>query len=336
MLAKKIGIDLGTVNTLVYLPGRGIVVNEPSVVALNTDDNSLVAIGTEAEDMLGRTPEALLSHRPLRDGVIADFRVTQAMLKHYINQALGRLRLIRPDVMVSIPAGATSTERKAVIDATMAAGARAAYVISEPVAAALGAEVPIANPAGNFIIDIGGGTTEIAVISLSGIVASNSVRVGGNKISRSIADYLRRQYSLAIGEQTADEIKHTIGSAVSPKKDLTMEVKGRDIASGLPQTVTLSSHEIVESLQDVLDKIMLAIRTVLEKTPPELVSDIVDRGLILTGGGAKLKNIDTLLSRTIGVPVIIADRPELCVALGTGIALENLEDYKKSLLAHGT
>lgn len=332
MIAKKIGIDLGTVNTLVYVPKKGIVVNEPSVVALNIDTNDIVAIGAEAEEMLGRTPEALLSYKPLRDGVIADFKVTQAMLKHYLNQALGRLRLLRPDVMVSIPAGATSTERKAVIDATMAAGARAAYVIHEPVAAALGAEVPIASPAGNLVVDIGGGTSEITVVSLSGIVAQNSVRVGGDKLSKSIADYLRREHNLSIGDQTADEVKHRIGTATIPKKEMTMEVKGRDIGTGLPKTTMLSSNDLVETLEDTLEKIVLAIRNVLEQTPPELVSDIIDRGIIITGGSAKLKNIDTLLSKTIGVPVIVANNPELCVALGTGIALENLEDYRKSLL----
>jgi rod shape-determining protein MreB and related proteins len=333
MFAKKIGIDLGTVSTLVYLPKRGIVVHEPSVVALDVNSDEVVAIGKEAEEMLGKTPEAIQLYRPLSDGVIADFGATQQMLRHYITQAIGRLRLIKPDIMISVPGGATSTERKAVTDVAIAAGGRAAYIIQEPVAAALGASIPIASPGGNMIIDFGGGSVEIAVISLGGIVAQSSVRVGGNKIDNAISDYLRKEYNLAVGDQTAEEVKRTIGTAMPTKKPLKMDVKGRDIIGGLPKTVSVSSIEIVESIQDILEKVVLAIRNVLEQTPPELVSDIIDRGIILSGGGALLKNVDKLLAKVIGVPVTIIDDPINCVARGIGVALSNLSDYQKSLLA---
>lgn len=333
MFAQKIGIDLGTVNTLVFLPGRGIVLNEPSVVAQDINTHAIVAIGKEAETMVGKAPETIQLHKPLRDGVIADFRATSSMLKHYINETVGRLRFVKPDVMVTIPSGATSTERKAVIDATLAGGARAAYLIQEPVAAALGAQVPITTPTGNMIIDIGGGTTEIAVISLGGIVAQNSVRVGGNKLDAAIVDYLRRQYGLAIGERTAETIKQTIGSALPLKKQLEMEVQGRDIVGGLPKTIKLGSNEIVETIQDILEKIILAVRAVIERTPPELVSDIIDRGILVAGGGALLKSLDKLIGKVIGVPVVVVDDPLTCVATGTGLALENLSEYQKSFLA---
>lgn len=335
MFAKRIAIDLGTVSTLVYVPRSGIVINEPSVVALNSDDDSVVAIGKEAEDMLGRTPEALISHRPLRDGVIADFRITREMLKHYISRSIGQLRLVKPDIMISIPAGATSTEKKAVIDATIAAGARAAYVIEEPVAAALGAGIPVTEPRGNMVIDIGGGTTEIAVISLGGVVSQTSVRVGGNKIDAAISEYLRKHHNLSIGEHTAEMVKHEIGRAIPGEEKHAMSVQGRDIAGGLPKTVTLSDSEIIEPIQDILEQIVRSIRTVIEHTPPELVSDIIDRGIMLTGGGAQLRGIDTLLAKVINVPVLIAEEPEYCVANGAGVALKNLSEYQKSLLSSG-
>lgn len=333
MLAKRIAIDLGTVRTLVYVPRRGIVLNEPSVVALNSDSDQLVAIGQEAEEMLGRTPEALISHRPLRDGVIADFRITREMLKHYINQTIGQYRLLKPDVMITIPAGATSTEKKAVIDATLAAGARAAHVIEEPVAAAIGAGIAVTQPQGNMVIDIGGGTTEIAVISLGGVVAQNSVRVGGNKIDAAISEYVRKHYSLSIGEQTAESIKRTIGRGLPDNKKHTMDVQGRDIVGGLPKTITLADMEIIDPIQDILEQIGLAIRSVIEETPPELVSDIIDRGIMLTGGSAQLTDIDTLMSKVINVPILVADDPDLCVANGAGQALSNLAEYQKSLLS---
>ena len=333
MLAKRIAVDLGTVNTLVYVPKKGVVVNEPSVVALNSDNNDIIAIGTEAEEMLGRTPEALISHQPLQDGVIADFRITREMLKHYMNQAIGRYRLVKPDVMVTLPAGATSTERRAVIDATLAAGARAAHIIEEPVAAALGAGVNVTQAHGSMVIDIGGGTTEIAVISLGGVVTQSSVRVGGNKIDAAIADYVRKQHNLSIGEHTAQEIKHTIGRAVLENQKHTMDVRGRDIVGGLPKTISLSDGDIIDPIQDILHQIVLSIRGVIEDTPPELVSDVIDRGIILTGGGSQLRDIDTLLTKVVNVPILRADEPHLCVVKGAGLALNNLSEYQKSLLS---
>jgi rod shape-determining protein MreB and related proteins len=331
MFSKRIAIDLGTANVLVYLPKRGIVINEPSVVALNTDDNRIMAIGAEAKEMLGRTPDNIVANRPLKDGVIADYRVTQAMIRHYISKVSGGFRLSRPDVMVCVPVGATSTERRAVIDATLAAGAKAAYIIKEPVAAAIGAGIPIASAAGNMVVDVGGGTTEIAILSLGGIVAQNSVRVGGNKIDLAVADYIRRKYGLAIGDRTAEAIKKEIGSALKLTKDRHMEIRGRDIVAGLPKTIQISSNEITEAMADELEKIILAIRAVLEQTPPELSSDIIDRGMIMSGGGALLKNLDKLLTNVTGVPCVVAADAELCVARGTGIALDNLDEYKRSL-----
>ncbi len=331
MLGKRIAIDLGTANVLVYLPKRGIVINEPSVVALSTDNNRIVAIGAEAKEMLGRTPDTIVASRPLRDGVIADYRITQAMIRHYINKVSGGFRLSRPDVMICVPAGATSTERRAVIDATLAAGARSAYIIKEPVAAAIGAGIPIASAAGNMVVDIGGGTTEIAILSLGGVVAQHSIRVGGNRLDSAIAEFIRRKYGLAIGDRTAEEIKKDLGSALQLTKDRGMEIRGRDIIAGLPKTITIRSNEISEAMQDELEKIIQAIRTVLEQTPPELSSDIIDRGMVLTGGGALLKNIDRLLTQVTGVPCVVADDALLCVARGTGIALDNLDQYKRSL-----
>lgn len=331
MFGKKLAIDLGTANVLVYEPKRGIVINEPSVVAVSTADNSVMAIGADAKEMLGRTPDTIMASHPLKDGVIADFRITQAMIRHYIGKVLGGFRLTRPDIMVSVPAGATSTERRAVVDATLAAGARAAYIIREPIAAALGAGIPIASAAGNMVVDIGGGTTEIAILSLGGVVAQHSVRVGGNKLDAAIADGVRRGHGLAIGAQTAEQIKMKFGSAVVLKKDRTMEVRGRDIVAGLPKTVTISSNEITKAIGDELEKIIIAIRTVLEQTPPELSSDIIDRGMILTGGGALLGNLDKLLTSITGVPCVVAPDAQLCVARGAGIALDNLDEYKRSL-----
>ncbi|HSX41129.1 MAG TPA: rod shape-determining protein [Candidatus Saccharimonadales bacterium] len=331
MFGKRLALDLGTSNILVYVPKQGIVVNEPSVVALSTSDSSVMAIGTDAKEMLGRTPDSIVASHPLKDGVIADYRITQAMIKHFIGKVLGGFRLTRPDVMVTVPAGATSTERRAVVDATLAAGARAAYIIREPVAAALGAGVPIASAAGNMVVDIGGGTTEIAILSLGGVVAQASVRVGGNKLDAAIAEGIRRSHGLAIGQQTAEEIKHTLGSALILKQDEHMEIRGRDVIAGLPKTITISSNEITHTIADELEKIILAIKSVLEQTPPELSSDIIDRGMVLTGGGALLKNIDKLLTNVTGVPCVVAKDAQLCVAKGAGIALDNLEEYKRSL-----
>ncbi len=331
MFGRRIGIDLGTANVLVYVPKRGIVINEPSVVAINRENNRIVAVGDDAKEMLGRTPDNITAYRPLRDGVIADFHVTQAMIRHYINKVSQGMKLRRPDVMVCVPAGATSTERRAVIDATLAAGARAAYIIKEPVAAAIGAGVPIASAAGNMVVDIGGGTTEIAILSLGGVVAQSSARVGGNKLDTAIADFIRRRYGLAVGDRTAEVIKKELGSAMPIAKDPTMEIRGRDTIAGLPKTITIHSNEITKAIEPELEKIILAIRAVLEQTPPELSSDIIDRGMILTGGGALLKNLDRLLTKVTGVPCTVAEDPILCVAKGTGIALDNLEEYKRSL-----
>ena len=333
MFLKKVGIDLGTTNVLVYVPKRGIVINEPSVVAVSTIDNKILAVGAEAKEMIGRTPDSIVASRPLKDGVIADYKTTETMLKYFINKAVGGIRLFRPEVMVAVPAGITSTEKRAVIDATIAAGAKAAYIIKEPIVAAIGANIPIGAPSGHMIIDIGGGTSEIAVISLGGIVTSVSVRIGGNRFDASIAEFIRKKYSLAIGERTAEEIKINIGSAMYLDKKLNMKVKGRDILGGLPKTVDVSSDDITEAIQDDLEGIINATKSVLQRTPPELSADVIDKGIILSGGSSLLRNIDKLIARAIGVPAYVADDSLLCVAKGTGIALENLELYKRSLAA---
>lgn len=332
MLAKRIGIDLGTANVLVYVPKQGIVVNEPSVVAV-TDDNRVLAVGEEAKEMVGRTPDTITAYRPLRDGVIADYRVTEAMIRYFINKVSGSVRLFRPEIMISVPAGANSTEKRAVIDAAKQAGAKEAYIIPEPVAAAIGADVPIDTAAGNLVVDIGGGTTEVAIISLGGIVAANSIRIGGNRLDQAIAEYIRKKYGLSIGDQTAEEIKIEIGSAIKQEKEKTMEIKGRDMIAGLPKTINISSNEVTEAIKNELDKIILAIKSVLEQAPPELSSDIIDRGMVMTGGGSLLRNLDKLFTKALGIPCHVASDSLLCVAKGTGIALENLDDYKKSALA---
>ncbi|MFH2105513.1 MAG: rod shape-determining protein [Parcubacteria group bacterium] len=333
MFVKKVGIDLGTANTLVYVPGRGIVIDEPSVVAVSMDDNSILAVGSEAKMMLGRTPDTIVASRPLKDGVIADYRVTEAMLKYFITKAIGNVRMFRPEVMVSIPAGITSTERRAVIDATIQAGAKAAYVIKEPVAAAIGAGIPIAQSSGNMVIDIGGGTTEVAVISLGGIVAASSARVAGDKLDQAIADYIRKKHGLAIGDRTAEEIKIKIGSAIPVKKEQCMEIKGRDMVSGLPQTIKICSNEVAESIKNELREVLQTIKSVLQDTPPELSADVIDKGMVLTGGGALLRGLDTLITKSIGVLCYVSEDPLLCVAKGNGIALENLDSYKRSVLS---
>lgn len=334
MLVKKIGIDLGTANTLVFIPGKGVVVNEPSVVAVDLNDNKVLAVGDEAKEMVGRTPDNIVAYRPLKDGAIADYRVTEAMLKYFIDKVSGRMRFIRPEVMISIPAGVTSTEKRAVVDAAMRAGAKIAYVIKEPMLAIIGAGVPIHEAQGNMIINIGGGTSEIAVVSLGGIVASNSARVGGNRFDQAISDYIKRKYSLAIGEQTAEEVKKTIGSALAQVKEDKMDVCGRDLMGGLPKTIEISSNEITEALQDELREVINAIKKVLQETPPELAADIMDKGTILSGGGALLKNMDQLITKTIGVPCYIAENPLQCVARGTGQVLDNLDVYKRTILTN--
>lgn len=331
---KKIGIDLGTANSLVFIPHKGIVINEPSVVAISLEDNVILAVGTEAKEMIGRTPDTIVAHRPLRDGVIADYRVTEAMIKHFINKVSGRVRLRKPEVMISVPAGITSTERRAVVQAALKAGAGAAFVVKEPVLAAIGAGIPINSPSGNMIVDIGGGTSEVAIISLGGIVAANSVRIGGNKIDQAIASYIKSAYNLAIGERTAEEIKIRIGSAVPVKKEdeQEYEIRGRDLLSGLPKNIVMRTNEVTLAAAEELKGIVQAVKTVLRETPPELAADVMDKGMILSGGGSLLRNMDVLLAGATGVPAYIAEDPMLCVAKGTGIALENLDVYKRSIM----
>ena len=333
MFVKKIGIDLGTANILVFLPQKGVVVNEPSVIAVSIDDNKILAVGNEAKEMLGKTPESISASRPVKDGVIADYKVTEAMMRYFINKVSGKVRFFKPEVIVSVPAGITSTERRAVIDATMQAGAKAAYVVKEPVLAAIGAGIPINTPFGNMIIDIGGGTSEVAVISLGGIVSFSSVRVGGDKLDKAISEFVRKKHGIIIGDRNAEEIKIKIGSAIVSDEDNFMEVRGRDLVSGLPKTIKISSNEITEAIQDELQEIIRAVKNVLQNTPPELSSDVIDRGMVLSGGGALLKNLDKLLSQVTGVPCYVADDPLLCVAKGTGKVLDNLDLYKRSVIS---
>ncbi|MEK7082504.1 MAG: rod shape-determining protein [Patescibacteria group bacterium] len=334
MFIRKIGIDLGTANTLVFVPKKGVVINEPSVVAVSRDDNRVLAVGFGGRDMIGRTPDTIVAYRPLRDGVIADYRITEAMIRYFINKAGGRLRLFRPEVMVSVPAGVTSTERRAVIEATVAAGAKAAYVVKEPVLAAIGAGIPINEPSGHMVVDIGGGTTDIAVISLGGIVASTSVKIAGDRLDAAISDYIKRNYNLAVGDRTSEDIKIKIGSA-TPVDDesLRMEIKGRDLITGLPKTLEIHSAEVSAAIADELDEIIRAVKSVLHDTPPELAADIMDKGIVLSGGGALLRNIDALIFQETGVAAHIVEEPLLCVARGTGIALEHLDVYKRSIMS---
>ena len=325
----KIGIDLGTANILVYVKGKGIVTREPSVVAVS-DDNHIVAVGEEAREMIGRTPGNITAIRPMKDGVIADYVITEAMLRYFIKKA-GR-SFTKPDVMISVPSGVTSVEKRAVRDAALKAGARESYLIEEPLAAAIGANVPISGPSGNLIIDIGGGTSEIAVISLGGIVVSRSVRVGGNRFDEAIANYVRKKYNVMIGDRTAEEVKIEIGTALPLERELHMEVRGRDLIAGLPRTVPVSSSEVMEALEAPLQQIVGAVRGVLEETPPELSSDIIDKGMVMSGGGSLLRNIDKLLTQVTGVPCHVAENALNCVALGTGLALEHFEFFRKSLV----
>ncbi|MDO8551883.1 MAG: rod shape-determining protein [bacterium] len=331
MLWKRIGIDLGTANSLVWLAGKGIVLNEPTVVAVSVDDNRVVAVGNEAKTMLGRTPENIEALRPLRDGVIADYQVTQALLSYFIQKVCGKAFIFKPEVMICVPAGVTQVEKRAVLDATLAAGARTAYLINEPLAAAIGAKIPIANASGNMIVDSGGGATEAAVISLGGVVSHKSIRMAGNKLDEAISAYLRRKHNLIVGDQTAEEIKIRIGSAIAPEKEETMEVKGRDSILGLPKMVQITSTEIADALKGVLSQILSTVKGVLEETPPELVSDIIDRGIIMSGGTSQLRNLDKLMTAETGVPCHVAEDALFCVVRGTGIALENIDLYKRSI-----
>jgi len=333
IFVKKLGIDLGTANTLVFLPGSGVILNEPSVVVISQSDNRVLAVGDEAKNMIGKTPDDIVAYRPMKDGVIADYRVTEAMLRYYIKKALGKFNIFKPEVMISVPAGVTSTERRAVVEAAIKAGAKSAYVVKEPILAAIGAGIPIHEPQGRMIVDIGGGTTDAAVISLGGIVSSISVKVAGNKIDQAIADYIKKTFNLAIGDRTAEEIKIAIGSAVPIEEELTHKIKGRDFLTGLPRSADVSTNEIVKAIDGELREIIKAIKMVLQETPPELASDIIDNGIIMTGGSSLLRNIDELIYRSTGIKVTIADDALFCVAKGTGIALEHLDLYKKSIIA---
>lgn len=333
---KDLGIDLGTANTLVYVKGKGIVVREPSVVALRTDTKTIEAVGEAAKMMIGRTPGNIRALRPMKDGVIADFDTTATMIKYFIRQALKKRALFQrhPDVMVCVPSGITAVEKRAVEDATKQAGAREAFTIEEPFAAAIGANLPVWEPTGSMVVDIGGGTTEVAVISLGGIVTSRSIRIAGDEMDEAIIQYIKRMYNLAIGERTAEQLKIDIGSAYPPEHPESMEIRGRDLVSGLPKTITVTSEEVAEALSDTVNSIVEAVKVTLEKCPPELAADIMDRGIVLTGGGALLRNLDKLLARETGMPVLVADHPLDCVAIGTGKALENIHLFKsKSGLA---
>ena len=333
MFVKKIGIDLGTTNTLVFVPNKGVILNEPSVVAISILDNKIIAVGNEAKEMIGRAPDSIIVSRPLRDGVIADYRITEAMLKYFIHRAIGKLSFLKPEVLVSVPAGITSTERRAVIEATINAGAKSAILVKEPVLAAIGAKIPINSPVGSLIINIGGGTTDVAVVSLGGIVSWASARVGGNKLDAAIVEFIKKKHGLAIGERSAELIKIAIGSAVKQATQEKINVRGRDLTSGFPKTIELSTNEITEAIQEQLREIVQTVKKVLQETPPELCSDIIEKGIIISGGGALLKNIDTLITHVTGVTARIADEPLLCVVRGTGVVLENLEVYKKNIVA---
>ncbi len=333
IFSPKLGIDLGTANTLVFAPGRGIILNEPSVVAVSQVDKKVLAVGNAAKEMVGRTPDTIVAHRPMRDGVIADYRVTEAMLRYFIDKALGRFSLFKPDVMVSVPAGITSTERRAVVEAMIRAGAKNAYAVKEPILAAIGAGIPIQEAKGHMVVDIGGGTTDVAVISLGGIVASTSVKCAGDRIDAAIADYMKKTFNLAIGDHMAEIIKINIGSAVPLDQELSMMVKGRDFVSGLPRSTEIKTNEIVRGIAMELRDMIKAIKDVLQETPPELASDIIDQGITMTGGSSMLRNLPELVFRRTGVKAQLAEEPLLCVVKGTGIALEHLGMYKKSIVA---
>ncbi len=330
--SPKIGIDLGTTTVLVFVPGKGVVLNEPSVVAVSTENNKVLAIGAEAKQMIGRTPDTIIAYRPMKDGVIADYRVTEAMLRYFIRKALG-WNPFRPLVLVSVPAGVTSTEKRAVIEAAIKAGAKDAFVVKEPILAAIGAGIPIHEALGRMVVDIGGGTIDVAVISLGGIVSSTSVKCAGNRLDHAIIDFVKKQYNLAIGDKTAEGAKISIGSAIAVTEEETISLKGRDLVSGLPRTIELSTNELVQAMSRELREMMGAVRKVLQETPPELASDIIDNGIILTGGTSQLKNLPELVYRRTGVQAKLAQDAYRCVARGTGVVLKHLDTYRKSIMA---
>lgn len=331
-LNPKLGIDLGTTTVLVFAPGRGIVLNEPSVVAV-TRDNKILAVGNEAKEMIGRTPDDIVAYRPMKDGVVADYRVTEAMLRYYMKKALGRWNLFKPEVMISVPAGVTSAERRAVIEAATKAGAREAYVVKEPILAAIGAGIPIHEARGNMIVDIGGGTTDVAVISLGGIVAAKSVKCAGNRIDQAITDHIKKTHNLAIGDKMAEDVKIKIGSAVPLEEEITMPVKGRDYLTGLPRLIEISTNEIVRAISKELRMMVGTIKDVLQETPPELSADIIDHGITLTGGSSQLRNLPELVFRRTGVKARVGKDPQYCVAKGTGEVIKHLDVYKKAIIA---
>jgi len=333
MFVRKIGIDLGTCNSLVFIPKKGVVLQEPSVVAVTLSENKILAVGEKAKEMIGRTPDTIRVYRPLKDGVIADFRVTQAMLRYFIDKISGHFRFLKPELIIGVPAGITSTERRAVIEAGTAAGAKQVFLAKEPILAAIGAGIPINSCSGHMIVDIGGGTSEVAVISLGGIVTCHSLRTAGDKIDIGISDFIKKKHNLAIGEQTAEEIKIKIGTAISEKEEKFLEIRGRDLISGLPRNIKISSNEVAETIYDPLSEIIKVVKAVLRDTPPELSADIMDKGMVLSGGGALLRNIDELIAQSTGVPCFIAEDSLSCVAKGTGVVLENLEIYKKSIMS---
>lgn len=330
---RKLGIDLGTANTLVFVPGRGVVLNEPSVVAISEIDNKVLAVGNEAKEMIGRTPGGIVAYRPMKDGVIADYRITEAMLRYYMNKALGSWNVWKPDVLVSVPAGVTSTERRAVVEATVKAGAKNAYVVKEPILAAIGAGIPIYEPRGHMVVDIGGGTTDVAVISLGGIVASTSVKCAGDKIDAAVIDYIKKNFNLSIGDKTAEEIKIAVGSAINVGNDESYPTRGRDFLTGLPRTIEINTNQVVSAIDNELKIIIKAIREVFQDTPPELAADIIDQGIVMTGGTSQLRNLPELVYKKTGVKAVLADKALYCVVNGTGIALEHLDTYKRSMMS---
>lgn len=332
MIVRKIGIDLGTANTVVYVPGSGFIINEPTIVALSKPDNKVLAVGKEAKEMVGRTPEDIIAYRPLKDGVVAEYYITKAMLEYFIKKAVGPFNIFKPEVVISVPAGITSTEKRAVLKAAQEAGAKEVYIVREPLLASLGAGIPINSSAGNMIINIGGGTSEVAVISLGGIVKWASLRVAGNKFDQAISDYIKKKYALAIGDQTAETIKIEIGTALTNRSKLELRVRGRDLISGLPKDIVVNSNEIAEALNQHLTDISSAVQSVFNETPPELAADIMERGIIVSGGTANLRQINEFFKRTLGVPTYVAEEPIFCVAKGTAMILNHLDIYKRALL----
>jgi rod shape-determining protein MreB len=332
MLTRKIGIDLGTVNTIVFAQDKGFIINEPTIVAISSPDNTVLAVGREAKDMIGRTPDDIIAYQPLKDGVIADYYITRAMLQYFISKAIGQFNFFKPDVVISAPAGISTTERRAVINAATEAGAKNVFIVKEPILAALGAGIPINSHSGNMIINIGGGTAEVAVISLGSIVSWSSLKVAGNKFDKAIMDLIKKKYSLSIGEQTAEAVKIKVGAALPSREKLEMETRGRDMISGLPKDIIINSNEVAEALNTHLMDIAAAAQSVFNQTPPELVADIMEKGIIVSGGGANIRYIDEFFKRMLGVETYIAENPIFCVAKGSGIILNHLDVYKRTLL----